>query len=583
MFREQAYGSPSAAQFSYADIDLSEGEGITWHQYSATRYATSAAHLLGVPVASAECFTWLHSPVFRATPSDMKAEADLHFLQGVNQIICHGWPSTAPGVSYPGWSFYAAAVFNDKNPWWIVMPDVSKYLQRVSSMLRQGKPANDIVVYLADSDAWANFSPGNISLTTLTGRYLGGAVGTILDAGYNLDFFDDGLLDRVGKVDGPALVFGNLKYKVVVLVDVKRIPVTTMRKLEAFAKSGGTVMAFYSLPSLAPGYQATEADTQEVREIVKRLFTDPNAPGIFVKTDNQFAAALAKRFLPDVAFSPESADVAAVHRHTEEGEVYFVANTSNQPRNLQTTFRVTGLQPEEWNPMTGEINPINVIDHPPAGTTISLNLAPYGSTLVVWTSRSLSAKLATSITAIPQPLDLSADWNVTFGPDAKPATMEKLRSWTEDSATKNFSGVATYQKQFQVSADMLQPGIELSMTFGEAKPLQTSGRGRMQAHLDSPVREAAVVYVNDKRIGSVWHPPYTLNVTGTLKEGDNQIRIDVGNLAINYMAGHSFPNYNLQAVRSAFGNRFDPQDVQNLQPLTAGLFGPIQIVAKGNK
>ena len=300
-FREQAYGSPSAAEFSYADIDLPEGEGITWNQYSTTRYATSAAHLLGVPVASAECFTWLHSPVFRATPSDMKAEADLHFLQGVNQIICHGWPSTAPGVSYPGWSFYAAAVFNDKNPWWIVMPDVAKYLQRVSSMLRQGTPANDVAVYLADSDAWANFTPGNISLTTLTGRYLGSVVGTILDAGYNFDFFDDGLLDRVGKVDGPQLVFGDLKYKVAVLVDVKRIPVSTMRKLETFAKNGGTVVAFYTLPSLAPGYQATEAETQEVRDIAKRLFTDPNAPGIFVKTDNQFSAALAKRLAPDVA------------------------------------------------------------------------------------------------------------------------------------------------------------------------------------------------------------------------------------------------------------------------------------------
>ena len=181
---------------------------------------------------------------------------------------------------------------------------------------------------------------------------------------------------------------------------------------------------------------------------------------------------------------------------------------------------------------------------------------------------------------MPQPLDLSGNWSVTIGPDAKPVTMEKLRSWTEDVATKNFSGVASYQKQIQISADMLQPGIELSMTFGEGKPLPTGGRGRMQAHLDAPVREAAVVYVNGKRIGSVWHPPYALNVTGALKEGENQIRIDVGNLAINHMAGHGFPNYKLQAVRSAFGNRFDPQDIQNLQPLPSGLLGPIQIVGQ---
>jgi hypothetical protein len=60
----------------------------------------------------------------------MKAEADLHFLQGVNQLVAHGWPYTPPSVPEPGWRFYAAAVFNQHNPWWIVMPDITTYLQR---------------------------------------------------------------------------------------------------------------------------------------------------------------------------------------------------------------------------------------------------------------------------------------------------------------------------------------------------------------------------------------------------------------------------------------------------------------------
>lgn len=64
----------------------------------------------------------LLSPVFRATPLDMKSEADRHFLMGINQLIGHGWPYTAEGSDYPGWRFYAAAVFDEKNAWWIVMP-----------------------------------------------------------------------------------------------------------------------------------------------------------------------------------------------------------------------------------------------------------------------------------------------------------------------------------------------------------------------------------------------------------------------------------------------------------------------------
>ena len=101
-------------------------------------------------MTSSETWTWLHSPVFRATPLDMKAEADLHFLQGVNQLIGHGWPYSPPEAGEPGWRFYAAAVFNDHNPWWIVMPDVARYLQRVSYLLRQGEPANDVARVPAD-------------------------------------------------------------------------------------------------------------------------------------------------------------------------------------------------------------------------------------------------------------------------------------------------------------------------------------------------------------------------------------------------------------------------------------------------
>jgi hypothetical protein len=590
LFREQAYGSPSAAQFSYADVDLPEGEGFNWKQFAATRYAASATHLMGVPVASSETFTWLHQAVFHATPLDIKAESNLFFLQGINSILCHGWPSTAPGVKYPGWSFYAAAVFNEKNPWYIAMPDVAKYLQRVSSMLRQGKPANDVALYMADSDGWAAFTPGSISLTQIAGRFMGNSVGTVVDAGYTPDIFDDGMLDRLGKVEGSTLAFGDLKYNVVVLPGVERIPLTTMRQLETLANHGGTVVALYSLPSIAPGYLATDADTQEVKDIAKRLFTGPGAKGIFIKTDAEFAPAVHQRLAADMALAPAAPDVAEVHRHTDDGEVYFVANTSNTPKSVKATFRVEGMNAEQWDAMTGTVKPVATIDRPPGGATIALDLPPYASTLIVWTSRTLPAETP-AVAAAPASIDLSTDWTVTFGGDANgaekappPLTMAKLHSWTDDPATKNFSGTATYEKKISIPADMLKPGLQLTMTFGDGKPTAAARGGRggsgMLAYMDSPVREAAVVYVNDKKVGSIWAPPYTVDLAGALTAGDNQIRIVVGNLAVNYMASHGFPNYNLQAIRAAFGNRFDPQGNQNLQPLPAGIIGPIAIVAK---
>ena len=102
----------------------------------------------------------------------MKAEADRFFLQGINQLMGHGWPYSPISAGEPGWRFYAAGAFNTHNPWWIVMPDVTRYLQRVSWILRQGEPANQIALFLPEDDAWAEFAPGKVSLTELMPRWI---------------------------------------------------------------------------------------------------------------------------------------------------------------------------------------------------------------------------------------------------------------------------------------------------------------------------------------------------------------------------------------------------------------------------
>ena len=209
--RSQTYGTPPASLSSNALVDLPEGEGSDWRQFSMTRWASSASHLYGRQVTSSETWTWLNSPAFRATPLDMKAEADRHFLQGINQLIGHGWPYSPPSAAEPGWSFYAAAVFNEHNPWWMVMPDVTAYLQRISFLLRQGRPSNDVALYLPTDDAWASFTLGTASLTQAIGKLLGAnLIPRILDAGYNFDFIDDEAIARVGVLH-PILILPNIE------------------------------------------------------------------------------------------------------------------------------------------------------------------------------------------------------------------------------------------------------------------------------------------------------------------------------------------------------------------------------------
>jgi hypothetical protein len=582
LFRIQNYGVPAATISSNAYNDLSEGEGSQWKTLRASRWASSADHLYGRPVTSSETWTWLHSPSFRATPLDMKAEADRHFLQGINQFIGHGWPYTAPGVEYPGWRFYASAVFNEKNPWWPVMPDVSLYLQRLSYLMRQGRPANDVALYMPNDDAWAHFTNGNIHMIEVLRERLGpNLIPKVLESGYNLDFFDDDSLKQVGRVEKDSLVLGGNKYRIVILPYVGRIPLQTYRKLEEFVRGGGILIATRRTPLLAPGLKATEAETNEVLDISKRLFQGPSAPAHFIEDEaSQLAGKLTGTLRPELALSPNVPDIGFVHRSTGEAEIYFLANTSNKQQNVKATFRQSGLKPEWWDPFSGSVTPATVAASAEAGTTtVALDLEPYGSRVLVFTRRTLPSPQVNNSTSVQVSIDLSNGWRVSFASNGLVQQMDKLRSWTDEEETRYFSGVATYEREVVVLDSLVQKGMRVKLDFGEGRANESQpSRAGMQAMFDGPIREAAVVYINGQRAGSVWCPPYALDITRLLRPGSNKLRVEVSNTAINYMAGHSLPDYRLLNLR--YTERFQPQEMEKVQPVPSGLLGPIRLISQ---
>lgn len=533
--RSQTYGTPPVTMSSNALVDLPEGEGTQWRAASSTRWATSASHLYGRNVTSSETFTWLHSPVFRATPLDMKAEADLHFLQGVNQLIGHGWPYSPPEAGEPGWRFYAAAVFNDHNPWHIAMPDIALYMQRVSWLLRQGKPANDIAVYLPTDDAFAAFTLGRPSVNQLMDRLIGpNVIPQILDAGYNFDFIDDTAIAKVG-----------IPYQVLIVPGAERMPLATLEKI---TKARVAVIATRRTPSLAPGL-ADAADTPKIRDAARGLK--------LVADDSKLGEALKAAVAPDVERAPE---IGFIHRKLADGEIYFLANTSNHPVKSAVTFRVAGMQGSMWNPVTGEY----------LGPAGSLALAPYESRVVVFSKAAPAKEPASSAFG---PMDLSNGWKVTF-PDGT-VEMSAGKSWTDDR--KFYSGTATYEKTVRIA----QPAAGVKLTFGEGTPVERGGQragSGMRAMLDGPVRDAAVVYVNGQRAGAVWCAPFELNVGRYLKAGDNTIRIVVGNSALNVMSKGPLPDY--KELTAKYGERFQAQDMQAVAPQPSGLLGPVKLVGR---
>jgi hypothetical protein len=570
-FRSQTYGEPAITLADEAVPNLPEGEGPQWRAFSYTRWASSASHLYDRDVTSAETWTWLHSPAFRATPLDMKAEVDKMFLLGVNQIVGHGWPYSPPGAGEPGWALYAAAVFNEHNPWFPVMPDITKYLQRVSWLLRQGKPANDVAILLPEDDAQAAFAPGHVSVTDeMNKRITPELMAAILDAGYNIDYIDAATISKLGTIP----------YAVLVIPPTERIPLTTYRKIASYA-DGGKVIAVGKLPSRGPGIN-DQADSAEIASLSQSLFNVASAKGIFVETAEQLPSALHSVLRPDINVIERVNGLGFIHRKLAESDVYFIANTSNTEIDASVQFRAHRSSIEVWNPDTGKV--LSASKHADTDR-IPLTLAPYESRVFVLTDRPSLESVRPSLKADKddsshgkQITDLSSGWHIRFAGSKASSPQTSLTSWTEVAGKQFYSGEADYTRVFSIQTAP-KPGVRILLDFGTGRPTMDTrppdANGTL-ALLDPPIREAAIVYVNGKRAGSLWHPPYTLDISPFVRKGQNRVEVQVFNTAINQLAGQ--PPRDYSGLYAKYGKRFEPQDMENLKPVPSGLIGHVSQV-----
>ncbi len=541
-FRSQTYGSPPVTMSSNRFITLPEGENPNWRKFTTMRWASSANHAYGNTVTSAESWTWLHGGAFRATPLDIKAEADTLMLEGVNQFIAHGWPYSPSEVKAPGWAFYAAAVFNDHNPWWGVMPDITAYLQRMSFLMRQGTPEADVAVFLPEDDALALMKPGQATINGVMDRFVTDGVTTqILDAGYNFDY-----------VDAESLKEKGVGHKVLVLPHVSRLTPDAARTIADFAKAGGTVIAVDRLPDSGAGLLNAEADAATVKAMSAQLFSKGAIP------EAQLGAALKAAAKPDLTGAP--AGVGFVHRHLTEGDLYFVANTTNQTVTMPLAFRAQTAKGQWWEPRSGEAHAFT------SGTTVTLQ--PYESRVFVF-GAAANAPLVGDTKTKPMKTALDGGWTVALpGQGAKPAKLPN--DWGSDPATEHLSGTAVYSRTLKLTAAQIKAG-QVVLDFGKGTPLPPQGPRQpgTSASLTPPVREAAEVFVNGKRAGSVWVAPFTVSLKGLVHAGDNALEIRVSNTAINDLSGRPVTDYS--ALNARFGERFSNQGMVGLKPLPSGL------------
>jgi hypothetical protein len=457
------------------------------------------------------------------------------------------------------------------------MPDVTRYLQRVSWLLRQGKPDNDIAILLPEDDAQAAFTPGHVSVTDeMRRRIAPELMAAILDSGYNIDYIDAAAIDKLGVIPYPVLI----------LPPTDRIPLATYKKIEGYAAAAGKVIALGKLPSLAPGL-LEQGDSPQIASLSAKLFRESGHRGVLVDSPASLPDALHGALPPDLDATGQTGGLGFIHRKLAASDVYFVVNTGNRPVDSSIQFRSSRPVVESWDPDSGDI--LQFASHA-TGARIPLQLAPYESRVFVLNDNTeaeskKSGNPSAQSTDSTQELlaDLSTGWQIQFADSAAPQALASLTSWTEVPGKQFYSGEAVYTRDVSIGSDP-KPDTHIVLDFGAGTPITDNRRPHasgMSALLDPPIREAAIVFVNGQRAGSLWHPPYLIDISKFVHSGENRIEVRVYNTAINLLAGQSPRDYT--ALRAKYGRRFDPQDMDNLKPIPSGLFGPIHLEERSSK
>ena len=627
----ESYGVPPVSLASFRAVDVPTGEHYEWKEFNTSRWASSGAHLAGKRVVLAEAWTWMGNPNrFGDSLEQLKLCSDLHFLSGINALYGVVYPYSPAAAGSPGWVTYFGPQMNHNSPFWPYLSHFADYVNRASYILQQGKPVADVAVYVAAEDAmaeaeirelllnWAvrdrlssNGPPPEFGLTNAL-HYESNVVKTLITNGYSFDGVDTFALAEMQVAEG-RLRSGDGEYSIMVLPHLTGIDVESLRKIRSFVDQGGIVIATERLPGTAYGMQDLEKNQAEVERLVLELFgVVPEGPAlqshrlgkgvaIFSRDERTSFLNALRWHLPDIAFREASQYVSFVHRRTPERDYYFLANTSDSPQRLDATFRVGAKQPELWDLKTGAVTPIIAFEHTKAGTRVPFTLGPFGSIVIAfaengrgpvttdtdldltaahdgWMARVFENRTyyidrprgreEIKVSGIPAPIPVTARWRLKFSDSSVPAAaLDDLKSWTDISSARFFSGMGTYEAEFSFSMK-LGPDVGVVLDLGG-------------------VRETAELWLNDQSAGVAWMRPYRFDVTPYIRQGSNRLRIDVTNLLINRVLGNGPIDYS--AVYARYGQRFPPgEEWQKVgEPFPSGLLGPLglffyKIVRDGN-
>ncbi len=582
LVRNQSHGAPANLLDLYGAVDIPETEtfgstpfpipglrreladvrqGQDLPEPLVIRLASSAAHVMGHPLASSETCTWLREH-WKEALSFTKPEIDRLFAAGINHILYHGTAYSPPDAPWPGWLFYASTEFNPRNPWWDDFGALNAYVARVQSILQSGQPDNDVLLYWPFADA-IDDSGGALmkqfavhDVKWLVDSPMGRIAKALIGHGYSYDYISDAQLLHTTVKDGELAVPGG-NYRALVIPATRRMPVETLEQLLKLKRAGANII-FEALPEDVPGY----GRLAERRAQFKTL---RDSPELAAAVNADLSAALEK--------SGASREPAAetglsfIRRANGADHDYFFANLTAKPFDGWLTLGTQTHTATLLDPLSGRAGLAAVRPGRGGASQVYLQLVP-GESLLLRALGSSSAPVVRDAWKYMKSggagVPLAGKWSIEFtkgGPELPPAlTTSELKSWTDlgGDEAKRFAGTARYRLEFDLPA---QAADDWLLDLGD-------------------VRDSARVRVNGTEVATVWSVPFRVRIGAQLKPGRNILELDVTNLAANRIRDMDKRGVQWKIMREInFVNiNYKPFDASQWALTPSGLLGPVTLV-----
>jgi hypothetical protein len=503
------------------------------------RCATSCAHTYGKHRVYAEAFTG-GGDHYTFYPGNIKQRGDWAFSTGINSFILHVNIQQHADSVFPGVDAWYNIQFNRKNTWYEQLDLYTKYVRRCGFLLQQGLDVADVAYFIGES-----------------APKMSGIEEPKCPIGYHYDHINAEVLAKATVKNGLLTLPHGTQYRVLVLPPEDAMRPETLANIIRLADEGATIVA-NTIPVRSPSMQNYPDCDREVKELAAKL--EPK-----VLQNTTLEEVFAKIGLaPDFQVS-EQDSVLYTHRRVGDTDIYFVTNQAiNRAVKVTPTFRVKGRQPEFWDPVLAERRDLPAFSQNGETTAVPLQLEADGSGFVIFRKSNRGGSIpadgyAANFPAAETVAEITSPWTVKFQADpvkrgpAEPVIFTNLADWSqnENPQIRDYSGTAVYK------------------TVTDFKAVNEFKNSRIYLDLGK-VGVMAKVRINGQYAGGVWTAPYRVDITDFVKDGDNEIEVEVVNLWVNrLLADAKLP----EKERGLTVSR-KPWTKEN----ESGLLGPVKIL-----